>query len=194
MELWHAWGCPYCMRVRIALAEKGVAYEEREVDLSRKPPELFTVNPLGGVPVLVDGEEAVSDSMAVLDHLESRYPDPPLVPREAQARARALELYDRVNMLLAPHLQKVSRGAPEEKAAAEREVRAALGTLEGEATGPTFLLGALSVADLALSSFVAKLPPSLRPSGLGLPRLTAWEAAVFSRPSVARHTAPRRPA
>ncbi len=29
MELWHAWACPYCMRVRIALDEKGIAYRER---------------------------------------------------------------------------------------------------------------------------------------------------------------------
>lgn len=192
MELWHAWTCPYCMRVRIALAEKQVAYREREVDLARKPPELLALNPpSGGVPVLVDGGRAIPESLAILRHLEERFPEPALLPREPVARARSLALYER-SALLAPHLPKLLRGAPSEKEAAAAAIRAALQALEAEAPEQGWLAGTFSIADIALASLVLKLPATERPSGLGLPRLGRWEAAVSERPSVARHTAPAR--
>jgi len=78
MELWHAWACPYCMRVRAALAEKGIPYRSREIDLAAKPPDLVGLNPKGAVPVLVDGRDVVTGSLAILEHLCKRWPEPPL--------------------------------------------------------------------------------------------------------------------
>ncbi len=195
MELWHAWVCPYCMRVRIALAEKGLAYDEREIDLARKPAELFRVNPAGGVPVLVvEGGAAVPESLVILEYLEDRWPEHPLLPPDPLGRARARLLYERVTAALAPHLLKLARGSDAEKGAAEQAVRDALRALEPEVPEAGFLAGPFSIADIALAPFVAKLPARLRPAELGLPRLARWEAAVMSRPSVAAHTAPRRAA
>ncbi len=195
MELWHAWVCPYCMRVRIALAEKRLAYREREIDLADKPKELWGVNPAGGVPVLVlDDGAAIPESMVILQYLEDRYPDHPLLPPDPLSRARARLLYDRVTALLGGPLLKLARGTDAEKGAAERAIREALGKLEAEVPADGFLLGPFSIADVALAPFVAKLPPRLRPAELGLPKLARWEAAVMSRPSVAAHVAPRRAA
>ena len=194
MELWHAWTCPYCMRVRVALAEKGVPYAEREIDLGSKPPELLALNPAGGVPVLVADGVAIPESIVILQYLEDRYPDRPLLPRDPLGRARARMLYDRVTALLGPQLLRLARGTPDEKAQATEAVRAALATLERGAPERGFLLGDYSIADIALASLVLKLPPALRPSGLGLPRLAAWEAAVASRPAVAANTTVPRPA
>jgi glutathione S-transferase len=193
VELWHAWTCPYCMRVRIALAEKGLRYDEKEIDLARKPPELFALNPAGGVPVLVVGGTPVPDSVAILEYLEEHFPDPPLAPRDARDRKRAWLLHDRVTAMIAPHLPKIVRGNPEEKAEAERAVRAALASLENDAPEQGFLAGGFSIADIALASLVMKLPESTRPAALGLPRLARWEAAVRARPSVAAHAGARRP-
>ena len=196
MELWHAWVCPYCMRVRIALAEKHLPYRDREIDLANKPPELLGVNPAGGVPVLVpDDGAAIPESMAILQYLEDRWPEHPILPADPLARARARLLYDRVTAELGPHLVKLARGTDAEKAAAEQAVREALAKLEAEVPPDGgFLAGPFSIADIALAPFVAKLPARLRPAALGLPRLARWEAAVMSRPSVAAHTAPRRAA
>ena len=194
LTLWHAWTCPYCMRVRIALEEKGVPHADREVDLANKPAELLALNPAGGVPVLVEGGHTVVGSLAILEVLDRAHPEPRLVPAAPQDAARARELYERIDGMLAPHLPKLARGTPEEKAAATVRVRAALESLEGAAPEAGFLLGDLSIADLALAPFVAKLPPALRPSGLGLPRLARWEAAMLGRPAVARNTTPARPA
>ncbi len=193
MELWHAWACPYCMRVRIALAEKGLRYEEREIDLAKKPPELLAVNSKGGVPVLVIDGKAIPESWSILSHLEERFPEPPLMGRDEAERSRARLLYDRVTSELAPHLPRIARGTPEEQADAEASVREALCALEAEAPDRGFLAGDFSIADVALATMVMKLPERARPSALGLPRLARWEAAVLSRPSIAFHTAPARP-
>src|SRR5512138_501877 len=195
MELWHAWACPYCMRVRIALAEKGLAYTEREIDLAAKPPELARLNPANGVPVLVADGAAIPESIVILQYLEDRFPQRPLLPADALGRARARLLYDRVTALLGPHSLKLARGTADEKRAALDAMRSALATLEAEASPDGLLAGPdLTIADLALAPFVARMPPETRPSALGLPRLARWEAAVMSRPSVRTHTAPRRAA
>lgn len=192
LELWHAWTCPYCMRVRIALAEKGVAYTEREIDLANKPPELFVLNPAGGVPVLVIDGTVVADSSRILEHLERRFPEPPLFPRDPVALQRARSLADRATALLAPHLPKLARGTPEDRARAVVAVREALQALEAETPEDGSLVGGFSVADIALATMVMKLPEISRPSALGLSRLARWEAAVRSRPSVAVQTALKR--
>ncbi len=186
MELWHAWTCPYCMRVRAALAEKGIPYAEREVDLGRKPQELLALNPVGGVPVLVAEGTSISDSGTILRYLEERYPDPPLLPRDASGRDHAWALHDRATALIAPLLPPLLRGSPPEKEQAGTAIRSALASLEEEAPENGFLVGAFSVADLALASLVLKLPGALRPSGLGLPRLSRWEAASLARPGVSQ--------
>ena len=54
MKLYDALRCPYCARVRIALAEKALPYEAVPIDLSNRPEWLYELNPLGKVPVLDD--------------------------------------------------------------------------------------------------------------------------------------------
>ncbi len=130
----------------------------------------------------------------ILQYLEDRFPEHPILPPDPLARARARLLYDRITAALGTPLFKLARGTDAEKAAAERAVRDALATLEAEVPERGFLVGPFSIADIALAPFVAKLPPRLRPAELGLPRLARWEAAVLSRPSVAAHVAPRRAA
>ena len=88
MELWHAWTCPFCMRVRIALDEKGLPWTEKVIDLSKKPPELFKLNPAGGVPVLVtDDGAAIPESLVILEYLDERYPETtPMLPKPPVTR------------------------------------------------------------------------------------------------------------
>jgi RNA polymerase-associated protein len=184
MELWHAWTCPYCQRVRIALAEKRLQVEEHVVDLGNKPPELMEVNPAGGVPVLVVDGVAIPDSSAILRHLEDHAPEPALFPPDPLVRARALLIQDRVTSSLGPHIPKLLRGSGDEKEHASQAVRAALQALEQETPEEGFLCGPFSIADIALAPLIGKLPASIRSAALGLPRLARWEASAMSRASV----------
>ena len=82
-----------CIKVRVALAAKNLPYEVENIpprDRSRP----LSASRQGLVPVLVDGDRAIADSTAILLYLEERPPDPPLLPRDAQERARCLVLED----------------------------------------------------------------------------------------------------
>jgi maleylacetoacetate isomerase len=86
-------------RVRIALNLKGIEYESLSVDLrapvsAQRAPQFLALNPLGLVPVLVDGEQVLTQSLAIIEYLDETRPLPPLLPRGAAERAqvRALAL------------------------------------------------------------------------------------------------------
>lgn len=77
---------PFCLKARICLALKGVPYERVVLTVSRLG-ELRRVNPLGKVPVLVEGGRATSDSSLIARQLEERFPRPALLPKDPGARA-----------------------------------------------------------------------------------------------------------
>jgi glutathione S-transferase len=87
ITLYDAARCPYCARVRIAFAEKGIAYESVEIDLSNRPPWLYEKNPAGRVPVLEEDTLVLPESVVIMEYVEERYPEPALLPADPAARA-----------------------------------------------------------------------------------------------------------
>ena len=80
-------------RVRIALAWKGLPAEIVPVHLVREggrqfAPEFRALNPASLVPVLVDEGRVLTQSLAIIEYLEETHPAPPLLPRDALARAQ----------------------------------------------------------------------------------------------------------
>jgi maleylacetoacetate isomerase len=93
LKLYSYWRSSASYRVRIALALKGVEYEYLPVHLVRNGGEqnqaaYRALNPQGRVPLLIDGDFHLAQSLAILDYLEARYPQPALIPADAQQRAR----------------------------------------------------------------------------------------------------------
>ena len=74
MRLIDAARCPYCARVRIALAEKGVEYETVEIDLSQRPAWVYDLNSTGRVPILDNGF-SLPESEVIMAYLEERHPE-----------------------------------------------------------------------------------------------------------------------
>ncbi|HEY5294233.1 MAG TPA: glutathione S-transferase family protein [Gaiellaceae bacterium] len=165
MKLYDAPRCPYCARARIALAEKGLTYETIEVDLNDRPAWIFDLNATGRVPVLDDGF-VLPESVVIMEYLEERYPDPPLLPAEPAERAQARLSVQRFDDLLGDYYA-FRRG--EDNALAEK-----LAALE---------VGHSLYADIAYVPWVIRardLP------GLELPeRIGAWLVELGRRPSVA---------
>ncbi|KAL2513846.1 Glutathione S-transferase Z2 [Forsythia ovata] len=90
LKLYSYWQSSCSCRVRIALKLKGLDYEYIAINLlkgDQKSPEFLKLNPLGYVPVLVDGDIVVADSFAILMYLEEKYPQHPLFPNDLQNRA-----------------------------------------------------------------------------------------------------------
>ena len=77
------------------LHEKEIAYESVEVDVhasAQRSLDFLRLNPLGQMPVLQDDGVTISESIAILEYLEERYPVPALMPTDVVARAQAREL------------------------------------------------------------------------------------------------------
>ncbi|KAL8541891.1 hypothetical protein ACS0TY_002947 [Phlomoides rotata] len=90
LKLYSYWRSSCSCRVRIALNLKKLDYEYIAVNLlkgEQKSPDYLKLNPLGFVPVLVDGDIVVSDSFAILLYLEEKYPQHPLLPQDLQKKA-----------------------------------------------------------------------------------------------------------
>jgi glutathione S-transferase len=82
---------PYAQKVKIALGEKGIQFETRMPDIlgGSDRDEFLSVSPRLEVPALLDGENAIFDSTIILEYIEDRWPEPPLLPETPAARARA---------------------------------------------------------------------------------------------------------
>jgi glutathione S-transferase len=87
ITLYDAARCPYCARVRIVLAEKGIAYEPVAIELSNRPGWLYEKNSNGKVPVLEEDTLVLPESAVIMEYLEERYPEPALLPADPAQRA-----------------------------------------------------------------------------------------------------------
>lgn len=82
-------------RVRIGLNLKGLQYDYCPVNLlkgEQRESDYRALNPQGLVPALVDGDQVLTQSLAILEWLDETHPQPPLLPGEPLARARARAL------------------------------------------------------------------------------------------------------
>jgi maleylacetoacetate isomerase len=93
--LYDYWRSSAAYRVRIALNLKGIEYESRQVDLregEQKSAEYRALNPQGLVPMLeIDGQR-LTQSLAIINYLDIRYPTPPLIPAAAAERAHVVAM------------------------------------------------------------------------------------------------------
>jgi maleylpyruvate isomerase len=92
MKLYTFFRSSASYRVRIALNLKGLEYEQAAIHLRRGggeqlKPAYKAINPQALVPALEDNGRVYSQSLAIIEYLEERYPKPPLLPSDAADRA-----------------------------------------------------------------------------------------------------------
>ncbi len=95
MKLYNYFRSSASYRVRIALALKGLDYDYVAVHLAKNEhtaESYAAVSPTRLVPLLVDGEQPVNQSLAIIEYLEETHPEPALLPRDAPGRARVRAL------------------------------------------------------------------------------------------------------
>ncbi|KAL1372835.1 hypothetical protein HN51_002906 [Arachis hypogaea] len=88
LKLYSHWMSSCSFRVRIALNLKGLKYHYVAVTASSKSdPEFLKLNPLALIPVLVDGDFVLAESLAIIMYLDDKYPQYPLLPHDIPKRA-----------------------------------------------------------------------------------------------------------
>lgn len=105
-QLLNYWRSSSSWRVRLALSFKGLEYEYKPINLLKGEegtPEYFAMNP-AGVPTFIDDNgDIVTQSMAIMEYLEEKYPERPLLPRgfheRSQVRSIALQIVSGVQPL-----------------------------------------------------------------------------------------------
>jgi glutathione S-transferase len=182
ITLYDAARCPYCARARIALAEKGIEHEVIEIDLSDRPHWIYEKNSTGRVPVIEEDAWILPESSVILEYLEERYPEPPLLPADPADRAAARVLIFRHDDFTKPYYA-LRRG---EEGAAER-FDGQLATLDDVLTRQPWLTGSeYGLADIAFVPWVLRARDMLGVSLDSFPALRSWLDRLAERPAVAR--------
>lgn len=159
---------PWPLRAWLLMRQLGITFEEKTIDLSAadKIARLKAVSPSGRVPVLIDGDVRVWDSMAIIEYLHERFPDAGVWPAGAAARAHARAISNEMHSgftALRGRLIMNTRREPkaiEMAATVQADVARIIELLEttlttfGGAGG--FLYGAFSAADAVYSPIVSR--------------------------------------
>jgi glutathione S-transferase len=156
------------------LAEKSVAYEAVEIDLSNRPDWVYDLNVTGRVPILDDDGFVLPESEVIMAYLEERFPEPPLLSADLRERAEARLRVNRFDRSLGDDYYAFRRGDANDLPA----------RLEG------LQLDDSLYADIAYVPWVIRARDVL---GIELPtRLAAQLAVLEGRPSVAAEVAVAR--
>jgi glutathione S-transferase len=182
LTLYDADRCPYCARARIALAEKGVEHEVVAVDLTDRPAWIYEKNETGRVPVLEEDAWVLPESSVILEYLEERYPEPPLLPADPGERALARVWIFRHDDFTRPYyaLRRGEEGAAERFDEQLAKLDRALATQEW-LTGREY-----GLADIAYVPWVLRARDTLGVSLDRFPALRSWLDRLEERPAIAR--------
>lgn len=162
-------GSPFAWKVWLALEHKQLPYDLRVIQFDRgdhKTPEFLQLNPRGKVPVLVDGDLVLWESGAILEYLEDRYPERPLLPSTPEARAYQRRLVSEAESYLYIAQRELMRATlftpeaerdPARIAAAIDAVVPELERFAGYLRGEWFGGATLSLADLTIYPYLRLL-------------------------------------
>nr|WP_199064768.1 glutathione transferase [Chromobacterium sp. ASV5] len=182
---------PYAMAAFVALTEKRLPFTLRGCDLAageQLDPAYRAQSLTARVPMLLDGDFALTESSAIIEYLEERYPDAPRVlPAEPRARARARQLQAWLRSDLLPLREERSTEvvflrppsqplSAEARAAGDKLLAVAAAVLPADGGD---LFGAWSVVDAELALMLRRL----RHDGLPAP-LAAYAERQWQRPSL----------
>ena len=196
---------PYAQKVKIALREKGIAFEVRMpegIGAGHTKGAFADANPRREVPALIDGDTAIFDSTIILEYIDDKWPEPTLMPNAPEARARVRQIED----VMDTHFEAITwglgelrffkRGNDAQRAAIEAragdQVSGFMAWLEAELGEADYFNGqAFGRADLSV------IPYLNAADGFGLKpaagsRLADWMARVNGRDSVSQTDAESR--
>ena len=181
LTLYDAARCPYCARVRIVLFEKHVEFESIEIDLTNRPAWIYEKNASGRVPVVEEDAWILPESAVIMEYLEERHPEPPLLAADPADRALARLWIFRHGDFTRPYyaLRRGDEGAAQ-------SFEAALATLEAVLAERAWLGGGeYGLADIAYVPWLLRARDMLGVSFESFPALSGWIERLVQRPAIA---------
>ncbi len=192
----YEFGPTRSIRVRWTLQELGVDFDAISVNLAageHRRPEFLKLNPAGKIPVFIDGDLVLTESVAIVRYLAEKYPDRGLLPTSLRDRAEV----DRWLLFTATELEQplwritrhrslypVHERIPADVALASREFKEMAALAEQHLRGRQFVVGdRVSIADFVLAYTLDWA------NEIGLlgdcPELRAYIERMYSRPRAA---------
>ena len=189
----YEFGPTRSLRARWTLQELGVSFESVTVNLLRgehQRPEFLAINPAHKIPVLVDGDRVVTESVAIVLYLAEKYPDRGLIPTTLEERGEfhrwllfAVTELEQPLWRIARHtrLYPEDQRLPGDVTIASREFKEMAAILERHMAGREYVVGdRVSVADFVTAYTLdwaneAKLLDEC-------PRLRAYMERMYARP------------
>lgn len=176
--------CPYCHRVRMVLAEKGIAVDVVEVDAKNLPDEVMDFNPYGTVPTLVDRDLRLYESRIIMEYLDERFPHPPLLPVDPVSRASARLFMYRIERDWYAQMDLIFKGSQGAQTQARKELRESLmATAPVFAAHPFFMSEEFSLVDCCVAPLLwrvpalgIEIPAQAKPLRDYMTRIFSWES------------------
>lgn len=181
------------IRVRWTLQELGIDFEAIPIDLlagEHRGPAFLKINPAGKLPVLVDGDMVLTESIAIVLYLAEKYRDKGLIPADLQQRAQLMRWLLFTTTELEQPLWRIARHTalypenkrlPGELALAREDFREMASVMDEHMRGRQYVVGdAATIADFVLAYTLdwATMAKVLN----GFPRLEAYVEDMYARP------------
>ncbi len=189
---------PFARKVRVAILEKGLAFENKDLVPFPKTPELLAMHPLGKIPVLEHDGTIVPDSSVICAYLERIHPEPRLYPEDLKDYARSLFLEEYADTRLAetigpvlferfikPNFFKQETDTERVREALENQIPPAFDWLEEQlGDGETLVGSRLTIADVAVGSQLQSLVFAQEAIDESRwPKLARYASKLHARPS-----------
>lgn len=107
MKIYGVMLSPFVRKVHVICAEKGLSVESVPVGMGSKDPGFLAASPFRKIPAIDDDGFLLSDSSAIAHYLEAKYPAVPMLPADAEGRARAVQYDEIADTVLVPAFAKL---------------------------------------------------------------------------------------
>lgn len=151
----------YSQRVRLVLAEKGVAVEIVDVDPNHLPEDLAGLNPYNSLPTLIDRDLVLYEAQVIMEYLDERFPHPPLLPVYPVARARSRLFVYRIQRDWCGYVDTIMAGRSRETVIekARKELRESLISVAPIfSEKPFFMSDEFTLVDCCVAPILWRLP------------------------------------
>lgn len=184
MTLYSDPECPFCHRIRIALAEKNVEVKLETIRNGHWPEDVAAANPYGNTPTLIDNNLVLFNTNIILEYLNERFVHPALLPQSPAERAQMKQMLYRIDRDWFSLWKTINGKESAKTLAARKTIQEDLTVLSPLFAQSTYFMSdEFSVLDCAMAPLLWRLPAL----NITLPPKASvvedYADRLFSRPS-----------